>query len=94
MFHVYFLKNLKNSKTYVGFTSKSPLQRLKEHNSGTNQFTKNNKPFRLIYYETYFCKQDAQNREKFYKMGFGKLIKQQIINVLNQKEIKPKFKDD
>jgi len=80
MFYVYFIKSLKNKKIYVGFTSKDPNLRLEEHNQGSNNWTKINKPFKLIYYETYFCEKDARLREKFYKMGFGKQIKNLIVD--------------
>ncbi|MCX6726410.1 MAG: GIY-YIG nuclease family protein [Candidatus Shapirobacteria bacterium] len=84
MFYVYFLESLKNSKIYVGSTSKTPTVRLKEHNLGKNTWTRDNGPFKLIYYETYVCEEDAKLREKFYKMGFGKLIKKVIIQTLKQ----------
>jgi len=82
MYHVYFIKSLKNNKVYVGSTSKQPETRLKEHNSNSNTFTKHNKPFKLIYYETYICKRDSLNRERFYKTGFGKKIKKAIIQAI------------
>lgn len=82
MFCVYFLRSVKNNKVYVGYTSKEPTQRLSEHNIGTNSWTSANKPFNLIYFEEYICKEDAIKRERFYKMGFGKKIKQAIIGVL------------
>jgi putative endonuclease len=82
MYYVYFITSLKNNKTYVGFTSKNPRIRLEEHNNGSNVFTSANRPFQLIYYETYICKQDAIQREKFYKSGIGKKIKKAIIDVM------------
>ena len=82
MYFVYFLKSQKNEKVYVGCTSKEPLDRLKEHNTNSNKFTKANKPFKLIYYEKYYCKKDALQREHFYKTGFGKKIKKVIIQSL------------
>ncbi len=84
MFYVYFLKSLKNKKVYVGFTEKEPLVRESEHNLGSNQWTKNNKPFKLIYYEKYCCKKDAKTRELFYKTGFGRQIKNAIISILKK----------
>jgi putative endonuclease len=69
MYSIYFLKSLKNGKIYVGYTSKSPNERLNEHNIGTNAWTKSNAPFKLVYFEEYHCKEDAIMREKFYKMG-------------------------
>ena len=82
MYFVYFLTSLKNNKVYVGSTNKDPKIRLIEHNQGSNQWTKQNGPFRLIYYEKYDCKKDAQLREAFYKTGFGKMVKKAIIQSL------------
>lgn len=81
MYTVYFAQSLANNKIYVGFTGKLPEDRVKEHNSGKNVWSKRNGPFRLIYYEKYYCKKDARNREKFYKTGFGKQIKYKIAEV-------------
>ncbi|MEK7091309.1 MAG: GIY-YIG nuclease family protein [Patescibacteria group bacterium] len=83
MHYVYFLKSIKNNKVYVGFTSKNPTARLEEHNAGSNIWTKANGPFKLIYHEEYLCEADARKRESFYKMGFGKKIKQAIISTLD-----------
>jgi len=83
MYFVYFAKSLRNQKVYVGFTGKEPVVRVDEHNKGSNIWSKNNGPFKLIYFESYICKKDAQNREEFYKMGFGKQIKLAIIKELN-----------
>lgn len=80
MYYVYFLESVKNKKIYVGFTSKSPLRRLEEHNSGHTTWTKSNKPFTLVYYEQYFYEKDARSREQFYKSGFGNGIKLAIVN--------------
>jgi len=82
MHFVYFLKSIKNGKYYIGVTEKTPRQRLDEHNSGLNQWTSQNGPFRLVYFEEYICKGDAYKREKFYKSGFGRLIKDAIIKTV------------
>lgn len=83
MFYVYFAKSVKNNKIYVGLTEKNPIEKINEHNTGSNKWTNQNKPLKLIYFEKYFCKADATNREKFYKSGFGKQIKKLIVNNLN-----------
>ncbi len=62
----------------MGKTNQEPEQRIREHNSGSNQWTDRNGPFKLIYYEKYICKEDATARELFYKSGFGKKIKKLI----------------
>lgn len=82
MYFVYFLKSVKNGKTYVGYTSQDVFTRLKQHNCGVNSWTKQNRPFELIYNEKYYCKEDARSRELFYKTGFGKKIKKIIIENL------------
>ncbi len=82
MYSVYFLK-AKNNKIYVGVTSKTPEERLKEHNLGSNQSTKQNKPFTLIYFERYHCLRDAMLREKFYKTGVGRQIKGLIVKCMS-----------
>jgi putative endonuclease len=82
MYYIYFAKSLKNNKVYVGYTGKKPEERIKEHNQGSNYWSKLNKPLKLIYYESYFCREDAKLREEFFKMGFGKRIKKLIIQEL------------
>ena len=79
MYFVYFLKSTVNNKIYVGMTEKLPIERLKDHNLGSNKWTKQNGPFELLYYERYYCKKDAFQREIFYKSGFGRKIRDIII---------------
>jgi len=69
---VYVLKSLKNSKRYVGQTSKDVQQRLKEHNRNCNKWTKENGPLKLIYAEEFISKSDAMRRERFLKSGQGR----------------------
>lgn len=72
MYYVYILlSEIRPSKSYIGFTSKTPLDRLSEHNLGLSQFTKTYKPWKLIYYETFYCEECAKHREIFFKSGFG-----------------------
>ena len=83
MYFVYILKSQVNDKTYVGSTSVNVDKRLAQHNLGTNKWTKANGPFKLVYYESYTCKTDSLLREKFYKSGIGKQIKDIIIRNFN-----------
>lgn len=80
MYTVYFLKSLQNSTFYTGITEKDPSLRLKEHNSGSNDWTKRNGPFELVYYEIYHCKHDATSREKFYKTGIGRKVRNVLLS--------------
>ena len=72
MFYVYVLKSDKNNKRYVGFTSKDPKIRLIEHNKGGSKWTRQNKPFELLYKEKFHNKTDAIKRETFLKSGKGR----------------------
>jgi putative endonuclease len=84
IYYIYFLKSQKNGKIYTGYTEKDPRERLKDHNYGSNKWTKENGPLELLHYEKYFCKNDAQEREKFYKSGFGRLIRDSIIDTVKK----------
>ncbi|MDD5422662.1 MAG: GIY-YIG nuclease family protein [Candidatus Omnitrophota bacterium] len=79
MYNVYALLSLKNGKRYIGFTSKTPELRLKEHNKGCNSWARQNRPFELIYMEECDTSKEARNREKFLKSGQGR---REIDNVL------------
>lgn len=69
---VYVLRSLINQKRYVGYTSKSVDERLHEHLSGTNQWTRQNGPFVLIHTESFIDKPSAIRREHFLKSGQGR----------------------
>jgi putative endonuclease len=68
MYYVYILRSVKSSKLYKGFTN-DLKRRIKEHNSGCSEFTRNNGPWELIYYEAFLSKIDAQREEKYLKSG-------------------------
>ena len=79
MFYVYVLKSLKNRKRYIGYTSKDPEERLKDHNLGSNNWTRVNKPLELIYSEPYDDKTNTIKRERFLKSGQGRKFLDSII---------------
>jgi putative endonuclease len=84
MYYVYVLRSLKDKRLYIGYTSNLRL-RYKEHCDGKVDSTKNRRPMKLIYYEVYKNKKDAQNRERYLKGG-GRAsndLKKQIKNSLN-----------
>jgi putative endonuclease len=79
MYYIYILKSLKDKKFYTGYSS-NLRKRIKEHNSGGVESTKNRRPLQLIYYEAYLNKGNALLREKFLKTTKGKLqLRKQII---------------
>jgi putative endonuclease len=80
MYSVYVLKSLKDNRTYVGFT-KHLDQRLKEHNSGQVESTKNRTPFILWYKEDFSDQNEAYKKEKFYKTSWGR---RKLKNILSK----------
>lgn len=83
MFYVYILKSTKNSDIYVGY-SEDLKTRFRAHNQGKVKSTKVNKPWILVYYETYKDKKDATKREKQLKGHKAKAdLKKQIENSIS-----------
>ena len=68
-------------------TGKEVNERLSEHNNGSNKYTRLNRPFSLIYFEKYICSEDARQREKFYKSGFGRKIRDLIVKYIECKDL-------
>ena len=56
----------------MGYTAKSALIRLKEHNRSCNRWTRHNSPFQILYTEMYQIKTEAIRREHFLKSGQGR----------------------
>lgn len=74
MFYTYVIKSDKNGKLYIGSTS-DLKRRLVEHNGGTGgKYTRDNLPFKLVYYEAYLYYFLARKSEKFYKTGYGREV--------------------
>ncbi|KKS74624.1 excinuclease ABC subunit C [Candidatus Gottesmanbacteria bacterium RIFCSPLOWO2_02_FULL_42_29] len=85
MYYVYILQSLKDGSFYKGSTS-DLKRRIKEHNSGKGFYTSQHHPYKLIYYEAYLLKEDADAREKFLKTSMGmRVIKKQLANYLLKK---------
>jgi putative endonuclease len=71
-YYVYLLLSEKDNLWYTGYTS-DINNRLKQHNDGKVESTKNRRPLKLIYYEGCLNQQDATRREKYLKSGNGKI---------------------
>jgi putative endonuclease len=71
MFYVYVLQSQLNEGLYIGYTS-DLKRRLWQHNSGVSKATSFRRPLKLIYYEAYIAKEDAEGRERFLKSGSGR----------------------
>ena len=71
MFYVYVLESGNDGGLYIGCT-KDLKNRIKEHNSGHIEATKNRLRMKLIYYEASLDKRDAFRREKYLKTTYGR----------------------
>lgn len=69
--YVYTLLSLKDKKFYTGKTN-NLRNRLQQHARGEVKSTKERRPLKLIHYEYFIDKKDAEAREIFLKSGFGR----------------------
>jgi len=90
MFKVYVLKSLKNGKRYVGQTSKDVLDRLHDHNTGSNPWTRANKPFKVIHSECFETRTEAIQREHFLKSGQGRKWLNEKVDIQSGEQFPPK----
>ncbi len=79
MYSVYVLQSLKNGKRYVGVTSHDVETRMRQHRSGSTQWTRQNGPFKLVRTESFADQTAARQREKFLKSGHGREFLNPII---------------
>lgn len=70
MHYVYVIQSEIDKGLYIGMSS-DLRRRFLEHQNGESRSTKSRRPWKLIYYEAYLMKQDAEGREKFLKSGAG-----------------------
>ena len=71
----------------MGFTTRSPSERLSEHNLGNVLSTKLYKPWQVIYFEGYLNEDDARLRERQLKQygGAWRKLRDRLKNSLDQK---------
>jgi putative endonuclease len=71
MFHIYIPQSEKDHRTYAGYTCDLE-KRLLEHNGGKVDATRNRKPFKIIYTESFITEKEAKDRERYWKSGAGR----------------------
>jgi len=77
-YYAYILLSKKDSKFYIGVTS-NLKQRLQQHARGNVTSTKKRRYLKLIHYEYFINKKDAEAREVFLKSGAGHEQLRQIL---------------
>ena len=84
MFYVYVLFSEADRMLYTGYSA-NLRQRFRDHCAGRADSTKSRRPLRLIYYEAYLTKYEAERREKYLKGGNGRaLLKRQLSVTLSE----------
>ena len=72
MSYVYVLQSLKDNKLYIGSTREHLHERIRRHNAGFVESTKDRRPFILIYHEEFDIYSVARKREIYLKTGSGR----------------------
>jgi putative endonuclease len=73
MYYTYVLQSLLDGAFYSGFT-KDLKQRFDQHHKGQVASTSQRRPLRLVYYEACTDRNDALQREKYFKTYYGKMF--------------------
>ena len=82
---VYVLFSKKDRGIYIGCTD-NLRRRLREHLKGRVYSTHDRYPLGLVYYEFYLDQDDAYQRERFLKTGWGRnYLKKVLKNFLGKK---------
>lgn len=71
MYFIYILQSLKDQRTYVGYSCNIE-NRLEQHNAGQVPATRQRRPLKLIFSESFEVEQQAKKRELYWKSGAGR----------------------
>ena len=86
MFTTYVLRSENNGSLYIGYTVDLD-RRIIEHNTSQSGYTRNYKPWELVYFEEFGSKSEAIKRERFFKTGKGReYIKKKITKNIGARQ--------
>lgn len=78
MYYAYVLKSESKDFYYKGHCEFLEL-RLKQHNSGLTKSIKPYIPFRIVYYEEFKSREEAIQREKYFKTAAGRRFLKTVL---------------
>ncbi|HAD82889.1 MAG: hypothetical protein A2509_09865 [Candidatus Edwardsbacteria bacterium RIFOXYD12_FULL_50_11] len=77
-YFVYVLKSISVETRYIG-SSADINERLVAHNNGKCKYTRNRRPWVLVYSEEFATLADAMKRERYLKTGQGREFLDKVI---------------
>jgi putative endonuclease len=80
---VYLLRSVADDGFYIGFST-DLKRRLSQHKQGASFATRHRGPWKLIYYEAYAERADAEGRERYLKSGGGRFLPRQLRHYLKK----------
>ena len=86
MYFTYIIQSLTDNNYYTGYTS-DLKKRLERHNAGRSRATKERRPFKLVYCESFENKSEAIKRECFLKSKVGGSTKSSLIENFPKEEL-------
>ena len=78
MFHTYVLLSLKDRKLYIGQTN-DVFRRFHEHSRGDVESTAHRRPLKLIFFESFLTRHEAERRETWLKSGAGRIELKRLL---------------
>jgi putative endonuclease len=83
MFFTYILQSAKSGRYYIGHAEDLD-KRLERHNTGKVTATRNKGPWRVVYFETYNAKGEANTRELYIKSMKSRVFIEKLISGFNK----------
>ena len=79
MYYVYVVFCGRKKKLYYGFTN-NLKRRMSEHRNNRRPYSfTRNEDLELVYYEAHINEEDARDRERFFKTGWGRNYIRKIL---------------
>ena len=78
MYSVYIIESLQDNSFYIGSTEDKD-RRLNEHNYGRTRYTKNKRPWKIVFFENYETREEAVRRERYLKRQKSKIYIKKLI---------------
>ncbi len=78
VFYAYIISSIDHDFIYKGHCENLE-ERLKQHNAGMTQSIRPYIPFKLIYKEKFATREEAIQREKYFKSSAGRFLKKVVL---------------